>query len=121
MAVLLFGCTHSDCRRQKDDISAEKVIAPEEVYRPVSKESKQAKVWVYKYDGSLQCGGGEIRSLGDMEKELSGIKVFASEKRSDSLLRTQVCGSFAGIANRYQIYSTDLPKAEKAGFKLWQF
>ena len=117
----LVSCSHSSCRRQKDDISSERVIAPEEAYRTVSKETKEHKVWVYKYDGSLQCGGGEVRALEDMEKELAGLKIFSSEKRSDTLLRAQMCGAFTGIANRYEILADDLPKAEKRGFKLWQF
>jgi hypothetical protein len=79
------------------------------------------KVWVYKYDGSLQCGMGDVISLEKMKEEFEGIKVYSKEKRSDGLMRIQVCGSPTGQANLYEIKKTDLDKATEKGFQLWTY
>jgi hypothetical protein len=83
--------------------------------------SQENKVWVYKYDGGLQCGMGEEISLEKMRVDLEGIKVFRQEKRSDGMMRIQVCGSPAGRANLYEISKKDVEEAKEKGFKLWTF
>lgn len=83
--------------------------------------SEADKVWIFKYDGSKQCGMGKAISLEDMKKDLEGITIYASEKKSDGMMRTQVCGSPTGQTNRYQINKDQLELAQKKGFKLWIF
>jgi hypothetical protein len=118
--VWIVACTHTTCRRQSEGILSQKVVSPEEALLPPQQKNESQKVWVYKYDGSVQCNNQGI-DLEAMAKELSGMQIFASEKRNDSLLRAQVCGLASGVANVYQIPKTDLSKAESLGFKVWDF
>ena len=84
-------------------------------------EASAQKVWVYKYDGSLQCGMGEPATLESMQDQLGQITVFAAEKRNDGMMRTQVCGSNTGEANVYLINQAELEKAKELGFEEWTF
>ena len=75
-------------------------------------------VLVYKADGSLQCGAARGLSLDEMEKkDLSGIKVFSKDKRTDGLMHIQVCGSPTGMINVFEISIDALKEAELRGFK----
>lgn len=76
-------------------------------------------VFVYKYDGTLQCGLGKEISLDQMQTELKGIQVFSKFKKKDGLMRTQVCGSNTGMANVFQIPADKLQEALKRGFDEW--
>jgi hypothetical protein len=53
-----------------------------------------------------------------MQNQLAkaGIKVLSAAKQPDGMMHTQVCGAPTGMANTYEINSTDLKKAEKLGF-----
>lgn len=82
--------------------------------------TKQATLFVYKPDGSLQCGQGKAISPQEMEKQLDGIKVFSRENRSDGLMHIQVCGSPTGMINIFEISATSLKDAEKRGFKKFE-
>lgn len=82
---------------------------------------KGDKVWVYKYDGTLQCEMGDEISLATMKRELQGIEVYREEKRSDGQMRIQMCGSPTGRANLYEIAETDVEKAKEKGFEPWPF
>lgn len=75
-------------------------------------------VFIFKADGSLQCGEAKGLAAEEMEKELKGIKVLSREKRSDGMMHIQVCGSPTGMINVYEIPAAALPDAEKRGFKL---
>ena len=77
------------------------------------------RVLVYKDDGSLQCAQGQAKTPAEMAKELKGIKIFSSLKKSDGLMHIQVCGSKTGQVNVFEILESDLPRAEKKAFKLW--
>lgn len=74
-------------------------------------------VFVFKADGSLQCGMGKAISIEDMEKELKGIKVLSRDKRPDGMMHIQVCGSPTGVINIYEISASQLKEAEARGFK----
>jgi|AGTN01.3.fsa_nt_gi hypothetical protein len=60
-------------------------------------------VWVYKEDGTRQCGEGTEISLDEMRKELETIigkdNVLASEKRILPLMFPLVCGGPNGSVN----------------------
>lgn len=77
-------------------------------------------VFVYKADGSLQCGQGQGMKPEDMEKQLKGIKVHSRENRSDGLMHIQVCGSPTGQINVFEIDASSLKNAEKRGFKKFE-
>ncbi|MCB0394718.1 MAG: hypothetical protein KDD25_09165 [Bdellovibrionales bacterium] len=118
LITLLFifsGCSLKHCR------------GPEEIPQVNAESPKKQpkteveKVWACKYDGSVQCEPGRARPIDSDLKELSDMTVFAKEKRSDSLLRVQVCGATTGRANCFQIQKVDLPSAEEKGFKQWTF
>ena len=78
-------------------------------------------VFVYKYDGSLQCGRGQAIPLNKMKEQLKGIEVFSGLNKSDGLMRAQACGINTGRANVYEISRKDLMKAKELDFKLWTF
>ena len=77
--------------------------------------------WVYKYDGSLQCSQGHQSSLDQTAQQLEGVKIYSQEKRTDTLMRVQVCGQPTGRANVYEISKQDLQRALDLGFKVWDF
>lgn len=74
-------------------------------------------VFVYKPDGSLQCGQGKAISVETMAKELESIKVVSMRKDTDGMLRPTVCGAATGQINVYEIPFNQLGKALKRGFK----
>lgn len=53
----------------------------------------------------------------EMEKQLSGIRVFSRDKRSDGLMHIQVCGQATGMINVFEIPVANLKEAEGRGFK----
>ena len=126
LVLLLTACMSGECRRkdkvpplpgsQKKDSSVAVITSGAAV---VPLEAR--RVLVYKYDGSLQCGGGQPRSVKDMQKDLGNIKVFSAVKKPDGLMHIQVCGANTGLANVYEILAKDLERAKKSGFKQWKF
>lgn len=121
--ILLFtffclGCTSGNCRSQRESKMDDK--KQDEVISQISANS-QARIKVYKYDGSLQCGMGKAIPLAEMQKSLAGITVHSAENKPDGLMHTQVCGSPTGRANVFEIDKTSLEAAKKKGFKEWTF
>ncbi len=75
---------------------------------------------IYKDDASLQCSKKKGKTPQEMTKELHPeIKVFTSSKKSDGLMHVQVCGQKTGQVNVFEILESDLAKAQKKSFKLW--
>lgn len=76
---------------------------------------------VFKYDGTLQCGGGSERSLADMRKALdaAGVTVLKQRKDSDGMIRIQMCGASTGKINVFVISSEDLEAARALGFAVF--
>lgn len=120
--VLLFGgCAQGHCRRKAEPPPpAQPVSSPAADTGSMSKSSED-HIFVYKYDGSLQCKAGKGESVESMAKELKGLRIFSSEKKSDGLMHIQVCGSITGKANVYEIESKNLKAAQRLGFKKWNF
>ena len=81
------------------------------------KTQKQETVFVYKADGSRQCGMGTIIPIETMAEELKGIKVYSQAKKSDGFMHAMVCGGPTGQVNAYEILKSDLNKAISFGFK----
>ena len=84
-----------------------------------SENTSDAKVSVYKPDGSLQCKKNTGISLVAMENQLinNGVQVFDKRKGSDGKMRIMLCGAKTGRINIFSIQSHDLSKAKKLGFK----
>lgn len=127
LALTLFGCAEGHCRRPGDKSAATQPTAPvapadaKSMSEPSTKTSGEDHVFVYKYDGSLQCGQGKAVSVETMAKQLKGIPILSSSKKRDGLMHIQVCGSITGFANVYEIPAKKLNKAEAKGFKKWSF
>lgn len=81
-----------------------------------NKQETQAKV--YKYDSSIQCEEDGI-PIEDMRLELAkaGIDVICAQKAHDGFSRIAVCGEASGNINTFVIHNSNLPDAEKLGFK----
>lgn len=120
--LIVVGCSQGHCRRRAEAPLA--VAGPQEVATGKSAASTVAasdRVFVYKYDGSLQCGKGKALSLDAMAQELQGVPIISSVKKTDGLMHIQACGSITGMANVYEISTKNLKKAESKGFKKWSF
>ena len=113
----LLGCTSGNCRSHRTEKMDDKALTA----ATVQASSPAAKVKVFKYDGSLQCGMGKAISLDQMAKELSGIPIHSSIKKRDGLMHIQVCGSITGMANVFELPTVNLKQAEGKGFKKWSF
>jgi len=83
-----------------------------------SQEQSQEQTKVFKYDGSLQCEHGET-PIDDMRLDLAkaGIDVICTQKGYDGYMHASVCGGPTGNINVFVIYSSNVPDAEKLGFK----
>jgi len=106
----LIGCTHGNCRSQKQKDATKEVSM---------NQSSPDHVRVYKADGSLQCAMGKPISVVEMQKQLGEIQVFSATNKHDGMMRVQVCGAPTGNCNVYEIDRKDLQKALSLGFKEW--
>ena len=121
--TLLSSCTHGSCRRDGEMLAASSNNMPltDSVGTKTDNIHEPERTFVYKYDGSQQCGLKKGIPVAEMAKSLKSIKVFSQENRSDGLMHIQVCGAPTGRANVYEIYTKDLIKAESFGFKKWTY
>ncbi len=117
VSSLLTGCSLKQCKIE------DRVVAKPEG-EPTSMSAKKdlsKHVYVYKADGSLQCGQGRKIAPNEMAKELElePIQVFSAETKNDGLMRIQVCGHPTGYCNVFEIAEDQLEQALKLGFKKW--
>ncbi len=125
--TLISACASGPCRRLREPQLAEgqaaqtKLATPPVATAPAgptgSTGGPVSSVFVYKPDGSLQCGTAKGVSLEEMEKQLRGIPVLSRDKRPDGKMHIQVCGSPTGIINVFEINESTLKEAEARGFK----
>lgn len=115
LSLFVSGCSNQPCRiEDRTDVAMtgnEKVSS--------SKKDLTKRVFVYKADGSLQCGMGTKIDVQAMRKELGNIEIFSAENKHDGMMRIQVCGQPTGFSNVYEIDEKDLPAAVKLGFNKW--
>ena len=85
-------------------------------------------VWVYKDDGTLQCGQGAERPIQEMRKALARLigdkEILHGEKRRPPVLLPDLCGAPTGEVNAYEItddgaYVLFRGFVGPDGFKLW--
>ena len=116
-ALLIFcfmACSSHPCKiEERTDVA----MVP--VDKGTQKKDLTNRIFVYKADGSLQCGQGSKVDLKTMKKELDPIEVFSAENKHDGMMRIQVCGHPTGYSNVYEIDQKDFEAAVKAGFKKW--
>lgn len=85
-------------------------------------------VWIYRADGSLQCGFAEGESLetarADLAKAVGDDKILSQEKRQKPGVVSSVCGAPTGAVNAYelsdegyQLWLTGF--AGRLGFEIW--
>lgn len=115
ITFVLAGCSHQPCKIEE---RTDKVMTGNEKVSSNAKDLTQ-RVYVYKPDGSLQCGMGQKIDPSEMKKDLKDIETYSAENKHDGLMRVQVCGHPTGGCNVYQIKSSDLEQALKLGFKKW--
>ncbi len=83
-----------------------------------SKKSSDARsVYIFKPDGTLQCGQGQEITTVEMAKELEGITIRSQNKREDGRLHVMMCGASSGKINVFEIAEKDLELAKKKGFQ----
>lgn len=85
----------------------------------VSKQS-EPKIWVFKYDGSKQCGMEKASLTPESamnELKQLGVMVFEARNGNDGMMRTAVCGAPTGNTVELEIFATDLGKVQSRGFK----
>lgn len=121
-SLFLISCETGHCR--KVDKSLPAVVTPEQMDEKGNVKGEpvaEKRIFVYKYDGSLQCGQGRKVPLKEMAGQLDGIKIYSMENKNDGLMHIQVCGSSTGSANVYEIPAKQRAAAIDAGFKIWEF
>lgn len=108
----IISCTSGHCVR--DGLPARELSE-----KGLDEATANQEVLVSKPDGSRQCGAGAIIPLETMAKELSGIEILNQEKKTDGLVRIQMCGHPTGSHNVYKIKRKDLNEASNRGFKVF--
>ena len=114
-SFILQSCSTINCKIEE---RSDKVMNTTEKTSSDSKDLTQ-RIFIYKPDGSLQCGMGQKIDPSEMRKELGTVETFSAENKHDGLMRVQLCGHATGNCNVYQIKLTDLDLALKLGFKKW--
>lgn len=116
------GCASGNCYQHRKATNKTAFINPKDGDRDVKKvDLEKKRTFVFKYDGTKQCGMGKKVSLSKMAKQLEGIQVYSSKEKTDGLMRIQVCGAPTGHANVFEISVKDLAEAQKRGFNPWRF
>lgn len=110
--LALVACAQGNCRSQVQK-------NPKEAQLNAAPTSPSERVFVFKYDGSLQCGQGKAIDVEKMAADLKGIMIYSKANKADGLMHIQQCGTPTGKANVYEIDRKDLAAAQKAGFKEW--
>ncbi len=114
-SILILACTNHPCKiEERTDI----VMTGNEKASSANKDLTQ-RVFVYKPDGSQQCGLGERIDLNIMKKQLGSIEVFSQNSLHDGMMRIQVCGQPTGQCNVFEINKKDVDFALGRGFKKW--
>ena len=121
VVCLVASCSTTQCKR-KDKVPAMPNTSNVDEELNIKASGKKPKtVFVFKSDGSLQCGMGQRVPLKEMAKELGDIKIYSSSNKHDGMMHIQVCGSSTGQVNIYEIAEANLKQAISRGFKPWRY
>lgn len=115
ISLIMVSCASQSCKVEE----RKEIVMTGNEKTSSQKKDLTNRVFIYKADGTLQCGQGQKISTDAMKKELDGIEVFSSDNKHDGMMRIQVCGAPTGNSNVYEIDQKDLEKALKLGFKKW--
>ena len=80
----------------------------------------EPKIWIFKPDGSKQCGMAPPQITPDMATAAlrkAGVVVFQSRLGNDGMMRAAVCGADTGDTVDVEIAKIDLSKALALGFQ----
>ena len=126
LALAFSACAEGHCRHMGGNAAPQENLpaaeaAPMGATASETRPAGEDHIFVYKYDGSLQCKRGKVIPLEVMAKDLAGIEIFSMKKKNDGMMHIQVCGSITGRANVFEIPANALGLAEKRGFKKWTF
>lgn len=85
----------------------------------VSTQSGERKIWVWKSDGSKQCGGPAkiTPDSAAREAKAGGLMVYQFRKDSDGQMYPSVCGAGTGSTVELEIPMKELNKAIAMGYK----
>jgi len=93
---------------------------PEKKWKVKVSKAGEAKVWVFRPDGSKQCGMAPAQLSPEQAAErlrTAGVMVHQFRLGNDGMMRTAVCGSDTGDTVEVEISKMDLPKAQARGFQ----
>lgn len=81
--------------------------------------SGEPKTWVWRYDGSRQCDTPAQITPESAARDLKsrGVMVYQFRTGSDGMMYPSVCGAGTGATVELEIGRSDLPKAERLGYK----
>lgn len=115
LIAALAACSSHPCKiEDRTDI----VMTGNEKVSTAKKDLTQ-RMFIYKPDGTLQCGQGEKVDINVMKKDLGKIEVYSAENKHDGMMRIQVCGAPTGQSHVFEINKSDFEAAAKLGFKKW--
>src|SRR5690606_4760685 len=100
LSLTVLGCASGHCRGRESIKEASKMKWTDE---EVMEKRRAERVFVYKPDGSLQCGMGQSIKPETMASQLGEIKIYSMENKNDGMMRIQLCGSPTGQINVYEI------------------
>lgn len=103
---------------ERDALRAQ-AAAPEKEKEKTSEDSGLVeKVWVWRPDGSKQCGMAKGIKPKEAAKRLKdrGVSVFKSRTGNDGMMHMTVCGGATGHTVELLIGVKDLEKVKKWGF-----
>jgi hypothetical protein len=128
MVLSFVSCAAGPCKNEMSNTETNplRLIAKTDKDKEVTMSERETpdfqRVFVYKYDGTIQCEPEKKAiPIENMVEELkaSGVTVFDSTNMDGGFFMTQVCGAPTGRIHRFQIPKKDLEKALKLGFKEW--
>lgn len=119
--IIFVGCASTNCKRKENIPPLPEGVGPKIAHATEIDSEANKRVLVFKYDGSRQCEEGTGQTVEEMAKQLAGVTIYSQENRYDGQVHMTVCGGNTGSANVYEIDRKDLPAAQAAGFKIWNF
>ena len=120
LSLAAISCAEGHCRKIAGQENSQKMKQTSISGGTGAATEEDKRVLVYKDDESLQCSKKKGVPPQEMAKQLApAIQVFSSSKKSDGLMHIQVCGQKTGQLNVFELLESDLPKAQKKSFKLW--